>query len=55
MTDTKKVRAATKSTAQTNGHVANETGYAPVNYDLAKENPDEMKPVPVYDGTAAPL
>ena len=43
MTDTKKVRAATKSTAQTNGHVTNETGYAPVSYDLAKENPDEMK------------
>lgn len=41
MTDTKKARA--KSNAQTNGHATSAEGYAPVSYDVSKENPDELK------------
>ncbi|KAB8142342.1 pyruvate dehydrogenase (acetyl-transferring) E1 component subunit alpha [Chloroflexia bacterium SDU3-3] len=42
MTDTKKAKAAAKNGAL-NGVVLNDEGYAPVTYDIAKENPEELK------------
>lgn len=42
MTDTKKAKAAAKNGAL-NGVVLNDEGYAPVTYDITKENPEELK------------
>lgn len=42
MTDTKKAKAAVK-TGALNGVVLNDEGYAPVTYDISKENPEELK------------
>lgn len=43
MTETKKAKAAIQPSAAANGAAESASGYAPITYDVSRENPEEMK------------